>query len=146
MKAPLVPGDIFASRTRTASYVISLLIAGSLYSMFFFISLYMQQVLGWSAIRSGLSYLPLAVTIAISAGIASQVVNRVGFRPVLATGLGLIAVAMVWWAQIDVGGTFLSDVLGPRSSPLPASGCRSSASPSAAPPACRSARRALPVA
>jgi EmrB/QacA subfamily drug resistance transporter len=113
VKAPLVPGDIFASRTRTASYVIAILIAGSLFSMFFFISLYMQQVLGWSAIRAGLSYLPLAITIVISAGVASQVVNRVGFKPVLATGLGFIAVAMVWWAQVDVGGTFLSDVLGP---------------------------------
>ena len=111
--APLVPGDIFASRTRTASYVIAVLIAGSLFSMFFFISLYMQQVLGWSAIRAGLSYLPLAITIAISAGVASQVVNRVGFKPVLATGLAFITIAMVWWAQISVGGSFLSDVLGP---------------------------------
>ena len=113
VEAPLVPGDIFASRTRTASYIIAVLIAGSLFSMFFFISLYMQQVLGWSAIKAGLSYLPLAIMIVITAGVGSQIVNRVGFKPVLATGLGLIAVAMVWWAQISVGGSFLSDVLGP---------------------------------
>ncbi len=112
-KAPLVPGDIFSSRTRTASYVIATLIAGSLFSMFFFISLYMQQVLGWSAIRSGLSYLPLGLTIVVAAGAGSQVVNRVGFKPVLATGLSLVTIAMVWWSQISVGGTFLADVLGP---------------------------------
>ena len=82
--------------------------------MFFFISLYMQQVLGWSAIRAG-PLLPAARDHDRDprAGVASQVVDRVGFKPVLATGLGFIAVAMVWWAQIDVGGTFLSDVLGP---------------------------------
>ena len=53
-----------------------------------------------SAIKAGLSYLPLAMMIIISAGVASQVVDRIGFKPVLATGLGLISVAMVWWAQI----------------------------------------------
>ena len=113
VEGPLVPGDIFSSRTRTASYIIAVLIAGSLFSMFFFISLYMQQVLGWSAIRAGLSYLPLAITIVITAGVGSQVVNRIGFKPVLATGLGLISIAMVWWAQISVDGSFVSDVLGP---------------------------------
>lgn len=113
VEAPLVPGDIFSSRTRTASYVIAVLIAGSLFSMFYFISLYMQLVLGWSAIRSGLSYLPLGITIVVAAGVGSQIVNRIGFKPVLATGLGFITVAMLWWAQISLDGTFLSDVLGP---------------------------------
>ncbi len=113
VEAPLVPGDIFSSRTRTASYVIAVLIAGSLFSMFYFISLYMQLVLGWSAIRSGLSYLPLGLTIVVAAGVGSQIVNRIGFKPVLATGLGFITVAMLWWAQISLDGTFLSDVLGP---------------------------------
>lgn len=111
--APLVPADIFASRTRSASYLIGLLLAAALFSMFFFVSLYMQQVLGWSAIRAGLSYLPLGLTIIFAAGVGSQVVNRIGFRPVLATGLGLVAVAMVWWSQISVGGSFTTDVLGP---------------------------------
>ncbi len=111
--APLVPADIFESRTRTASYLVAVLLAASLFSMFFFVSLYMQQVLAWSAIRAGLSYLPLGVTIVLAAGVGSQVVNRVGFRPVLATGLSFVAVAMVWWSQISVDGSFLSDVLGP---------------------------------
>ena len=117
--------------------MIAVLIAGSLFSMFFFISLYMQQVLGWSAIRSGLSYLPLAIMIVITAGVGSQVVNRVGFKPVLTTGLGLIAVAMVWWAQIDVGGIVpLRRARPVAASPPQASASRSSASPSAARPAC----------
>jgi hypothetical protein len=73
----------------------------------------MQQVLGYSAIKAGLSYLPLAVSIIISAGVASQLVTSVGFKTVMAIGLGLIAVALAWFSQISVGGSFVSDILGP---------------------------------
>ena len=81
--------------------------------MFFFISLYMQQVLGYSAIKAGLSYLPLALTIIISAGIASQLTTRVGFKPVLAAGMAFIAAGLVWFSQVSVGGSFAADILGP---------------------------------
>ncbi|HVQ59745.1 MAG TPA: MFS transporter [Solirubrobacterales bacterium] len=112
-RAPLVPFSIFRIRTITGANVAGLLIGASLFSMFFFISLYMQQVLGYSPIRAGLSYLPLAVSIILSAGIASQLVTKVGFKPILATGMVLIAAGLVWFSQISVDGTFLSDVLGP---------------------------------
>src|SRR5215510_12230975 len=112
-RAPLVPFSIFRIRTITGANVAGILIGASLFSMFFFISLYMQQVLGYSAIKAGLSYLPLAVTIILSAGIASQLVTKVGFKPILATGMGLIAAGLLWFSQISVDGTFLGDVLGP---------------------------------
>ncbi|HEX6665689.1 MAG TPA: MFS transporter [Solirubrobacterales bacterium] len=112
-RAPLVPFSIFRIRTITGANVAGLLIGASLFSMFFFISLYMQQVLGYSPIKAGLSYLPLAVSIILSAGIASQLVTKVGFKPILATGMVLIAAGLVWFSQISVDGTFLSDVLGP---------------------------------
>jgi EmrB/QacA subfamily drug resistance transporter len=111
--APLVPFAIFRLRTLTGANVAGLMTGASLFSMFFFISLYMQQVLGYSAIKAGLSYLPLAVTIIISAGIASQLVTRIGFKPVLATGMGLVAAGILWFSQVSVGGSFLSDILGP---------------------------------
>ncbi|MGH2920412.1 MAG: DHA2 family efflux MFS transporter permease subunit [Solirubrobacteraceae bacterium] len=111
--APLVPFRIFSSRTLTGSNITALLIGAALFSMFYFISLYMQQVLGYSAIKAGLSYLPLAIFIIISAGVASQLVTKVGFKPILVTGMVLIAIALVWFAQIDVGGSYLSDLLGP---------------------------------
>ena len=63
----------------------------SLFSMFFFISLYLQDVLHYSPIKTGVSYLPLAVGIILSAGAASQLVTRVGFKPPLIAGLLLIA-------------------------------------------------------
>jgi EmrB/QacA subfamily drug resistance transporter len=110
---PLVPFSIFRIRTLTGANVVGLLVGGSLFSMFFFISLYMQQVLGYSAIHAGLSYLPLALLIMASAGGASQLVTKLGYKPVLAAGLLFIVVGLVWFSQVSVGGGFLTDILGP---------------------------------
>jgi hypothetical protein len=112
-QAPLMPFRIFRLRTLTGANIVGLLVGASLFSMFFFITLYMQQVLGYSAIRAGLSYLPLALTIILAAGIASQLVTRIGFKPVLAAGMAFIAVALFWFSQVSVGGGFLTDILGP---------------------------------
>jgi EmrB/QacA subfamily drug resistance transporter len=111
--APLVPFGIFRLRTLTGANAVGLLVGGSLFSMFFFITLYMQQVLGYSAIHAGLSYLPLAVSIVLASGVASQLVTRIGFKPVLAIGMALIAAALVWFSGVSVGGGFASDILGP---------------------------------
>ena len=105
-QAPLVPFRIFRLRTLTGANVVGLLVGASLFSMFFFISLYMQQVLGYSAIKTGLSYLPLALTIILAAGLASQLVTRIGFKPVLLTGLLFIAAGLIWFAQVSVGGSY----------------------------------------
>ncbi|MGZ5312375.1 MAG: MFS transporter [Solirubrobacterales bacterium] len=112
-QAPLVPFGIFRKRTLTGANAVGLLVGASLFSMFFFITLYMQQVLDYSAIEAGLAYLPLSVAIIISAGVASQLVTRVGFKPVLAAGMLLIAGGLAWFSQVSVGGSFVSDILGP---------------------------------
>jgi EmrB/QacA subfamily drug resistance transporter len=112
-RAPLVPFSIFRIRTVTGANVVGILVGAALLSMFFLISLYMQQVLGYSPIHAGLSYLPLAVSIIISAGVASQLVTKVGFKPILAIGMALIAAGLVWFSQISVHGSFLADILGP---------------------------------
>jgi EmrB/QacA subfamily drug resistance transporter len=112
-RAPLVPFSIFRVRTITGANVVGILVGASLFSMFFFISLYMQQVLGYSPIHAGLSYLPLAISIIVSAGVASQLVTKVGFKPILAIGMALIAAGLVWFSQISVHGSFLADILGP---------------------------------
>ena len=110
---PLVPFRIFRLRTLTGANVVGLLTGASLFSMFFFISLYMQEVLGFSAIEAGLSYLPLAVTIILAAGLASALVTKVGFKPIMALGMAFVAGGLAWFSQISIDGTFLSDVLGP---------------------------------
>jgi EmrB/QacA subfamily drug resistance transporter len=112
-RAPLVPFSIFRLRTITGANVVGILVGASLFSMFFFISLYMQQVLGYSAIEAGLSYLPLAIAIILSAGIASSLVTKVGFKPILAAGMVFIATGLLWFSQISADGTFLADILGP---------------------------------
>ncbi len=109
--SPLVPFQIFRLRTLTGANVVGLLVGASLFSMFFFISLYMQQVLDYSPIKAGFSYLPLAITIIISAGVASQLVTRLGFKPVLIAGLGFIAAGLIWFSQVSVGGSYVGDVL-----------------------------------
>jgi EmrB/QacA subfamily drug resistance transporter len=110
---PLVPFRIFRLRTLTGANVVGVLLGASLFSMFFFITLYMQQVLGYSAIHAGLSYLPLALAIMGSSVVASSLVTRIGFKPVLAAGMGLVAIALIWFSQVSVGGGFLTDILGP---------------------------------
>jgi EmrB/QacA subfamily drug resistance transporter len=112
-RKPLVPFSIFRIRTLTGANVVGLLVGASLFSMFYFISLYMQQVLGYSAIHAGLSYLPLALTIMASAGIASGLVTKVGYKPVLAIGLLFIFAGLLWFSRVSVGGGFTTDILGP---------------------------------
>ena len=112
-QAPLVPFRIFRLRTLTGANAVGLLVGASLFSMFFFISLYMQQVLGYSPIKSGFSYLPLALTIIVTAGIASQLVTRIGFKPVMMAGMAFVAAGLLWFSQVSVGGGYVQDVLGP---------------------------------
>jgi EmrB/QacA subfamily drug resistance transporter len=112
-RAPLVPLGIFRLRTLTGANVVGILLGASLFSMFFFISLYMQQVLRFSPIHAGLSYLPLAVTIIAAAGLGGQLVTRFGFKPVLATGMLFVAAGLLWFSRISASGGFAADILGP---------------------------------
>jgi MFS family permease len=112
-KAPLVPFRIFQLRTLTGANVVGLLLGASLFSMFFFVTLYMQQVLHYSPIHAGLSYLPLALTIVVAAGLGGQLVTRFGFKPILAAGMLFVAVGLFWFSSVSVGGGFLTDILGP---------------------------------
>ena len=111
---PLMPFSIFRLRTLRGANIVGLLIGMSLFSMFFFISLYLQNVLHYSPIKTGISYLPLAVGIILSAGAASQLVTRVGFKPPLIAGLLLIAGGLLWFSQVPApGGSYVADILGP---------------------------------
>ena len=113
-KHPLMPFSIFRLRTLRGANVVGLLIGMSLFSMFYFISLYVQGVLGYSALKAGLAYLPLAIGIILSAGAASALVTRFGVKPVLVSGMLLIAGGLIWFAQVHTpGGSFTHDILGP---------------------------------
>jgi EmrB/QacA subfamily drug resistance transporter len=110
---PLVPFSIFANRTLTGANITAILTAASLFSMFFFVTLYMQQVLGYEPLKAGLSYLPLSAGIITAAGGASQLTTRLGFKPVFVAGMVLIAAGLLWFGQVSPGGTYVGDVLFP---------------------------------
>jgi EmrB/QacA subfamily drug resistance transporter len=111
---PLMPFSIFKLQTLRGSNIVALLIGMSLFSMFFFISLYLQQILHYDALKAGFAYLPLALLIIVSAGVASQLVTRVGFKPTLIAGMLLITAALLWFSQVSApGGSYLGDVLFP---------------------------------
>ncbi|MGN6190262.1 MAG: MFS transporter, partial [Conexibacter sp.] len=112
-RAPLMPLRIYRSRALTTSNLIVLLIGGATFGMWFFLSLYLQQVLGQDALHAGLSYLPLAFAIIFSAGGASQLVTKVGPKPVLVTGLLFTTVGLILFTQISPDGSYLGDVLIP---------------------------------
>src|SRR5262249_36309868 len=97
---PLMPFTIFRLRTLRGANIVGLLIGIPLVSMFFFISLYLQEVLHSPPIKPGISSLPLAVGIIISAGVASQLVTRLGFKLPLIAGMLLIAGGLVWFSQV----------------------------------------------
>ncbi|HVL30622.1 MAG TPA: MFS transporter [Solirubrobacteraceae bacterium] len=112
-RAPLMPFRIFRSPTLTGANLVGLLVGAALFAMFFFLSRYMQDVLGYDALEAGLSYLPLALVIIVSAGIASQLVTKLGFKPVLVSGLVLVTIALLWFARLPVDGSYVADLLGP---------------------------------
>ncbi len=113
-RQPLVPFSIFRLRTLRGANIVGLLIGMALFSMFFFISLYLQQILGFSALKAGLSYLPLSLAIILTAGAASALTTRVGFKPTLLAGLVLVAAGLLWFSNVRApGGSYLADVLGP---------------------------------
>lgn len=85
-------------------------VAGFL-AMFFFLTLYMQTVLGYSPIQTGLAYLPLCVVIGACAGISSQLLTRVGTRPMMVGGALISAGGRYWLSRIPVHGSFLTDLL-----------------------------------
>ena len=111
--APLVPFGILRLRAVAGANAVAILVGAALISMFFFLTLYMQEVLGYSAIKAGISQLPLAGTIILAAGLAPRLVARIGPRPVIALGLSLLSAGLIWFAQIPTRGAFVNDLLGP---------------------------------
>jgi EmrB/QacA subfamily drug resistance transporter len=111
---PLVPLSIFRVRTLRAANIVSVLLTMALFPMFFFLTLFLQQVLGYGPIRAGLGQLPIALTIAVMAGVTSRLVTRLGFKAPLVAGLLVVGAGLAWFSQLSAtGGSYFADVLGP---------------------------------
>jgi EmrB/QacA subfamily drug resistance transporter len=107
----LMPFRILADRTRAVSYVVMLIVGAGMFAMFYFLGLYIQQVLGYSSLRAGFSFLPFSVGIVVAAQVASALISRVDPRWI--SGVGGIAAAggMLGLAQLEVGSTYLTGLL-----------------------------------
>ena len=110
-KEPLMPFSIFRLRTVAAANLAGLILGTAMFSMFLMLTLYMQQVLAYSPMRTGVAYLAVAGTAILWSAVAAQLVNRVGVKPVLAIGMTLLTAGLVYFTQVSVGGSYLSDLL-----------------------------------
>jgi len=109
-KAPLLPMRIFRLRTLTAANITGFLLGSALFSQFFLLTLYMQQVLHYSAIETGVAYLTLTLAIIVFAGIAQGIVTRFGLRWPMSVGLALSAAALVLFTRLPVDGHYFWDL------------------------------------
>lgn len=109
--APLMRLSIFRVRTLTVADAVLLLVASGLFGMFFFASLYVQDILGYSPLRAGLAFLPVTAGIAVGAGIAQQLIRRLGVRNLAMVGITLAALGMLVLTQLPVHGSYTADLL-----------------------------------
>jgi EmrB/QacA subfamily drug resistance transporter len=108
---PLFPLSIFRIKGIAAADATQVIAQAGFYSMFFFVTLYLQNVLGFSPIEAGAAYVPVTIGVGISTGIATKLVPRTGPRPIIIAGALIGAVGVFWLAQIPVHGSYVSDVL-----------------------------------
>jgi EmrB/QacA subfamily drug resistance transporter len=109
--APLMPLSVFRIRSLAGANAVSVLMGGTIFANFFLLTLYVQDVLGYSALRTGLTFLATAGTTVVVAGVAQAMTTKFGPRPVLVAGLVLLTAGMLYYAQIPVHGHFASDLL-----------------------------------
>ncbi|UGQ08961.1 MFS transporter [Yinghuangia sp. ASG 101] len=112
-RQPITPLRIFADRNRSGAYTMMLLVAASIFGMFFFLTLWVQEVLGFSPLVTGLVFLPISVMVACSAGLTSQLLPRFGPKPFMVVGALLTAIGLAWLTRISVDSTYAGSVLGP---------------------------------
>ncbi|HEU4942703.1 MAG TPA: MFS transporter, partial [Gaiellaceae bacterium] len=110
-KEPLVPFAIFRGKTLTAANIAGLILGTVTFSMFLMLTLYMQQVLGYSPMKTGVAYLAVAGTAILWSGVAAQLVNRVGVKPVIALGMTFLTAGLLYFTQVSVDGSYVGDLL-----------------------------------
>ena len=110
-KEPLMPFSIFRIRTVSAANIAGLILGTVTFSMFLMLTLYMQQVLGYSPMKTGVAYLAVAGTAILWSGVAAQLVNRVGVKPVIVAGMAFLTGGLLYFTQVSVGGSYVGDLL-----------------------------------
>jgi EmrB/QacA subfamily drug resistance transporter len=109
-REPLVPFSIFRLQTLAAANVAMFVMGTAMFSMFLMLTLYMQQVLGFSPLKTGIGYLAVAGTAVIWANVAAVAVNRVGVKPALILGMSLLTAGLLYFTQVSVDGSYWADL------------------------------------
>jgi len=109
----LVPFRVLRDRNRSGAYVIMLCLGTAMFGMFFFLTLFVQQVWGFSPLRSGVAYLPFVAMIMVASGLASQLVPRIGARPLLLAGATLGTGGLFWLSRVTEHSSYAGGLLGP---------------------------------
>ncbi|MEU6316494.1 MFS transporter [Streptomyces sp. NPDC047009] len=112
-KEPITPLRMFAERNRSGTYVIMLSLAAAMFGMFFYIVLFVQNVLGYSPISAGIAFLPVTVAIVIGAGLSQRFLPVLGPKPFMLVGATLVALGLGWLTFISPDSSYVSGVLGP---------------------------------
>ena len=112
-RSPLMPLRIYASRTLSAANLVVFLLGAASFAMWFFLSLYLQQVLGYSPLRAGFGFLPMTLCIVAGSKVASRTVTQVGPKPILVAGMALQAVGLLLFTHLSPDGSYLGGVLVP---------------------------------
>jgi EmrB/QacA subfamily drug resistance transporter len=109
----LMPLRIFRNRDRTGAYVIMLCVGTALFGMFFFLTIFVQSVWGYSALKTGIAYLPMMATVMLMAGVSAQLVPRIGARPLLLAGSTIATGGLFWLSRITEHSHYTTGLLGP---------------------------------
>ncbi|WP_234017679.1 MULTISPECIES: MFS transporter [unclassified Streptomyces] len=112
-KAPLMPLGLFRLRSVSSANGAMVLAGAAMFSMWYFLSLYVQNVLGYRPLEAGLSFIPHSLSIVLGSKIAPRLMNRLGAKPLAIAGAVMSACGMVWQGTMDVDGTYLGTILGP---------------------------------
>jgi EmrB/QacA subfamily drug resistance transporter len=110
-EVPLIPASLFRIRTILGANIASFILAVALFSMFLMLTLYMQQVLQFSPLKTGIGYLAVAGTAILWANVGAMLVSRIGAKPVITFGMALMTVGMLLFTQVSVGGSYVADLL-----------------------------------
>jgi EmrB/QacA subfamily drug resistance transporter len=108
---PLMPFSIFRLRTVSGANAAGLILGTAMFAMFLMLTLYMQQVLGYSAMKTGVAYLAVAGTAIVWSAVAAQLVTRIGVKPVLVAGMTVLTAGLVYFSQVSVEGSYVGDLL-----------------------------------
>jgi len=107
-RAPMLPLELFKNRTYTGANTVILLVALAMFGVFFFVSLYMQQILGYSAVQAGAAFLPMTLLIVVVAPIAGRTTDRIGSRAFMTAGMGLLAVQLLYFSRLSSSASYWS--------------------------------------